>query len=270
MTIWEKDYETIRIEKDGSWVTIWLNRPESKNALSETMTSELLEVLEAIASYKLLRGLALRGVNKCFCAGADLKDFKRNFISNTTPRKQIVKMSVQLGQLFKRIYTMPQLVVALVEGPAFAGGFGLACCSDFVLGTRNTKFSLSETKIGLTPAQIAPYIIERIGKRLTKTLMLSGTPFNGSQAYNYGVIDQLADDESELETQFSELKLKLAACAPEATAITKEIIISHNQMESPETINSLANRFADCMTSPEAKEGLQAFIEKRKPNWTEL
>ena len=270
MTLWEKDFETISLEKNESWVTVWLNRPDVKNALSENMTVELIKALSFIANDKMIRGVALRGVNGCFCAGADLKEFERNFVSNKATREQIIKMSSGVAELFKRVYTMPQIVVALVEGPAFAGGLGLVCCSDFSLGTRNTKFSLSETRVGLTPAQIAPYIIERVGKRNAKNLMLSGNPFTGIEALHYGVIDQLAENETDLEKQFSILKKTLSACAPEATAITKEILISHGQLKSVEMIPFLANKFADCMTSSEAKEGLQAFSEKRSPKWVDL
>lgn len=270
MTIWEKEFKSITIEKNESWITLWLDRPDVKNALSENMTLEIMEALNFIAEDKMVRGVALRGANGCFCAGADLKEFERNFVSNKTTREQVIKMSMAVAQLFKRVYTMPQIVVALVEGPAFAGGFGLVCCSDFVLGTRNAKFSISETKIGLTPAQIAPYIIERIGKRNAKNLMLSGTPFTGTEAYHYGVIDQLSENKPDLEKQFSRLKQSLKECAPEATAITKEIFIAYDQIKSSEMIPFLANKFADCMTSPEAKEGLQAFAEKRKPKWVEL
>jgi isohexenylglutaconyl-CoA hydratase len=270
MTIWEKDFTAIKLERNGAWVTLWLNRPDAKNALSGKMTSELIEALSFIASDKMIRGVALRGVNGCFCAGADLKEFERNFVSTNATREQIIKMSTGVAELFKRVYTMPQIVVALVEGSAFAGGFGLVCCSDFVLGTRAAKFSISETKIGLTPAQIAPYIIERIGKRNTKNLMLSGNRFTGTEAHHYGVIDQLAKNEIDLEDQFSKLKQSLKACAPEATAVTKEILISLGQIKSAEMTPFLANKFADCMTSREAKEGLQAFSEKRKPKWAEL
>ena len=270
MTVWKKTFLAITLEKDESWVTVWLNRPDVKNALSENMTLELTKALNFIANDKMIRGVALRGVNGCFCSGADLKEFERNFVSNKATREQIVKMSSGMAELFKRVYTMPQIVVALVEGPAFAGGLGLVCCSDFVIGTRNTKFSISETKVGLTPAQIAPYVIERVGKRNAKNLMLSGNPFTGIEALHYGVIDQLAENEPDLEKQFSLLKKTLRACAPGATAITKEILISHGQIKSAEMIPFLANKFADCITSTEAKEGLRAFLEKRKPKWVEL
>ena len=270
MTIWKRDFETVRLEKNECWVTTWLDRPDAKNALSEKMTLELIDILNFIANEKMIRGVALRGANGCFCSGADLKEFERNFISNDGTRDQIIKMSTKAAQLFKRVYTMPQIVVALVEGPAFAGGLGLVCCSDFVLGTQDSKFSISETKIGLTPAQIAPYIIERIGKRNAKNLMLSGIPFTGAEAYQYGIIDKLCENELDLNKHFSQLQQTLKACAPKATAITKEILIAHDQVKSSELIDFLANKFADCMTNSEAKEGLQAFSEKRNPKWAEL
>ena len=168
MEIIKKQYETINLAEKDSWLTIWLDRPEAKNALSNKMTRELLQILNEVADNKTIRGLALRGAGNCFCSGADLKDFQRNFIFNNANREQIIKLSISMADLFKRIYTMPQPVIALVEGAAFAGGFGIVCCSDIVIGTQNAKFSISETKIGLTPAQIAPYIVNRIGLQKAK------------------------------------------------------------------------------------------------------
>ena len=246
---------------------MWLNRPKAKNALSDMMIKELIEVLSYIASDKTIRGLAFRGAGDCFCSGADLKEFKKNFISNNSSRTQIINLSMLMARLLKRIYTMPQLVVTLVEGAAFAGGFGIVCCSDIVIGTKNAKFSLSETKIGLTPAQITPYVVNRIGTRSAKKLILLGTILNGTQAHDIGIIDQLAKDASELETLFSALKKSFKACAPRATAITKEILTHDNQPGSFQMTDFLANKFADCLTSEEAKEGLEAFVEKRAPKW---
>ena len=267
MEIIKKQYETINLAEKDSWLTIWLDRPEAKNALSNKMTRELLQILNEVADNKTIRGLALRGAGGCFCSGADLKDFRRNFVLNNATREQIIELSTNMAELFKRIYTMPQPVIALVEGAAFAGGFGIVCCSDFVLGTQDAKFSISETKIGLTPAQIAPYIVNRIGQRNAKKIILLGTVLNGTQAYDFGVIDQLAKDKLELESQFTALRKSLEACAPEATAITKDILINHDQLEPSQITNFLANKFADCLTGEEAKEGLKAFTEKRTPKW---
>ena len=267
MKMLKNQYETIKLTEKESWLTIWLDRPESKNALSDKMALELMEVLNYSASDRTIRGLALRGTGDCFCSGADLKDFQRNFVLNNVTREQIIELSTNMAELFKRIYTMPQPVVTLVEGAAFAGGFGMVCCSDVVLGTQNAKFSISETKIGLTPAQIAPYVVNRIGPRNAKKIILLGSVLNGTEAYDFGIIDQLAIDTLDLECQFAALRKSLKACAPEATAITKEILIHHDQLEPSQITNFLANKFADCLTSEEAKEGLKAFTEKRPPKW---
>ncbi len=267
MKMQKKQYQTIKLTEKESWLTIWLDRPEAKNALSDKMTLELMEVLNHYASVKTIRGLALRGKGDCFCSGADLKDFQRNFVLNNASREQIIELSTGMAELFKRIYTMPQPVVALVEGAAFAGGFGMVCCSDIVLGTQDAKFSLSETKIGLTPAQITPYIINRLGPRNAKKIILLGAILNGIEAYDFGVIDQLAKDTLDLEAQFAKLRESIKACAPEATAITKEIIINHDQLDPSQMANFLANKFADCLTGKEAKKGLKAFTEKRTPKW---
>ena len=270
MTICKKNYETLELDEDKSWVTLYLNRPAAKNALSEKMIEELTEVLDRIANSKTIRGLALKGANNCFCAGADLKEFEKNFVLNNPTRGEIIKLSTNVALLLKRIHTMPQVVVSLVDGPAFAGGFGLVCCSDFVLGTKNAQFSISETKIGLIPAQITPYIVERIGRRNAKKLMISGSRFDSHEACDYGVIDVLVNNEIELNAEFALLQKRLMECAPEAIAFTKEITDSYDKLESEEVIRFLANKFADCVEGEEAKEGLQAFIRKRKPKWTEL
>ncbi len=270
MAVLKRNYKTILLKQDGSWIIIWLNRPNVKNAISDKMIDELLEVLGYIANDLSIGGVAIRGVNECFCSGADLKDFWEKVNKNSLNRKQIIEMSLKIAQLFMRIYTMPKVIIALVEGPALAGGLGIVCCSDFVIGTRSTKFALSEIRVGLSPAQIAPYVIERIGIQKAKILMLSAEPIDGAKAHKYGFIDYLAFDQQDLEIKFTSLKNTLKNCAPMATATTKEILFSHGQIEQPKRTAFLANKFADCMTSNESQEGLQAFLEKRKPKWAKL
>ena len=266
----KNDYTTIKLEEQDSWLTLWLDRPDRKNALSEQMIKEIMTVLSVIEGNQSIRGLVLRGTNECFCSGADLKDFKQNFLVENASRQKIINMSKNMATLYKRIFTLPKPVISLVEGAAFAGGFGLVCCSDIAVATQNTKFSVSETKIGLTPAQIAPYIVNRIGPHKAKKIILLGTILNSSEALNYGIIDQLADNKLDLEIHLKKLKQNFNLCSPKATAVTKDILIRHNQIDSSQTIEFLANRFADCLTSEEGKEGLQAFSEKRKPKWALL
>ena len=254
---------------NNRWITIWLNRPNSRNALSEKMIDELWEVCEAIAKNSSFRGLALRGMDNCFCAGADLKEFKSKFLAEDISRDSIVKTSENTAKLLKRIQTMPQASIALVEGPAFAGGFGLVSCVDFVIATQNSQFSISETKIGLTPAQIAPYVVEKIGKRLTKKLMLSGITFDGNKARKFGLVDEVVKNHHALDRSFLELQDTLKLNGPNATAITKDILLSIDHIEPSQRANFLANKFADCIIGDEAQEGLKAFVEKRIPKWVD-
>ena len=265
----EQSFKTIKIELNDHWVTIWLNRPEARNALSQKMIDELTEVCKTIALDTTLRGVAFRGMANCFCSGADLKELKDKFYKKNADHHQIVEMSMRTAELFKSIHNLPQISVALVNGPAFAGGFGIVSCVDFVIATQDSKFSISETKIGLVPAQIAPYIIEKIGIRLAKKLMLTGVLFDGSQAYQYGVVDEVLKTEKQLNTAFLKLRGRLCRNGPHATATTKAIINVINHLKPQEKANFLANKFADCLIDDEAQEGISAFSEKRTPNWVD-
>ena len=263
----EEKFETLKIEIDQSWVTIWLNRPKSKNSLSTKMSAELFLVLNSIAEVKKIRGVALRGVKNCFCAGADLKEFKDNFLDKNKSRSDIIKISEDLALLLKRLYSMPQITVALVEGPALAGGLGLACCTDFVFATEESFFSLSETRIGLSPAQISPYVIERIGKRRARHLMLKGERLTAEDAASYGLVDETLENSKKLSEFFEIFKDSCNTVGPAAVAITKQVISDSDRVIPSKRTNYLAKKFADCMISEEGKEGILAFSQKRNPKW---
>ena len=143
-------YETILVKNHDRWVRLTLNRPDVKNALSEKMTTELLSALENVKEDKNIRGVSIEGSGDAFCAGADLKDFRKNFVLQTPDFDQVRTMNLEAGKLFKTLSQLPKIVVALVHGPAFAGGLGMVACADIVAVTKEARFSLSETAIGLT------------------------------------------------------------------------------------------------------------------------
>ena len=265
--ILDKKHKTLRIEKSNRWITLWLNRPMSKNALSFDMIYELNEVCQYISENYYFRGLALRGVGECFCAGADLKELKTKFLVEDIDRRSIIRISKQMAKLLETIHKMPQLTVALVDGPAFAGGFGLISCVDFVLATESSRFSISETKIGLTPAQIAPYVIEKVGSKIARKLMLSGMSFDANKAQQFGIIDELVESDHALTLAFLQLQDKLKYNSPYATAKTKEILRSISHIEPSKRAKYLAQKFADCIMADEGQEGLTAFEQKRNPKW---
>ena len=156
-------FETILVKDHDRWVRLILNRPDVKNALSEKMNAELLSVLEKVKEDKNIRGVSIEGSGDAFCAGADLKDFRKNFVLQTPDFDQVRTMNLEAGKLFKILSQLPKIGVALVHGSAFAGGLGMVACADIVAVTKAARFSLSETAIGLTPAQISPLLIKRLG-----------------------------------------------------------------------------------------------------------
>ncbi|MEE2773413.1 MAG: enoyl-CoA hydratase-related protein [Pseudomonadota bacterium] len=262
-----ENFKTVKIDVSNQWVTLWLNRPEAKNSISEKMLSELMILFDFIGSDKTIRGITLRGSGKCFCAGADLKEFREHFVTSKKSYAAIVQMNKKVGLLFKRAYTLPQLLVAVVEGPAFAGGLGLVCCADFVFATNDAIFSISETRIGLAPAQIAPYIIDRIGKRNAKKLMLIGESLNAFDAKSVGLVDQTFENDKSLSNYLQKFRETFNKSAPRAAAITKQIVVEIDTIEPSKQLNYLARKFADCAQSEEAQEGISAFFEKKQPNW---
>ncbi len=262
-------YQTILFEKKDRWAKITLNRPEVKNALSEIMTDELMSVFSEIEEDKSIRGLSLRGSQGAFCAGADLKDFKNNFVLKKPSLDEVKAMNVGAGKLFQTLSQLPKIVVALVDGPAFAGGLGMVCCADIVAVTKGARFSLSETAIGLTPAQISPYLIKRLGLRIASKLMLTGMEFDGEKSLEYGLADELVDNENQLNDFLERFKDSTKKVAPLATAATKNILSFSRDSNLEDLSEFAANKFAECMLGEEAKEGLLAFSEKRRPYWYE-
>ncbi len=258
-------FETIEMEINNGWLYVNLNRPKSKNALSNKMITELINLMGLASAQKLLRGILLSGNGGSFCSGADLKEFKSFFSNGKPDRNEVIYSSLNVAKLLQTFYHFPKYVIACINGPAYAGGFGLACCSDFIFATKNSKFGITEIKIGLTPAQIAPFVINRLGKKNARNLMLSGDVIDTNKALQIGLLDQVFNHEEEMFDYTKQFSNKLKSCAPHGVAVTKSII---SDLESSLNFSELAaEKFAQCMLGEETPEGLQAFIEKRKPLW---
>lgn len=246
--------ENLSAELEGGWLTISFNTPHNRNALSAGMSADLTSILLAVRDDRTVRGITLRGNGGVFCAGGDLKGFSGD-------GADILAMSKGGGALFALVASMPQVVVALVEGAAVAGGLGLACCADVVVTTKTAKYALTETKLGIVAAQIAPYVAARTGVVVTKRLMLTGALFNGEEAARYGIADFVNDD---LAGQEAEIKKQVLQCAPGANALTKDLL---TKLGADDFMDVAAQTFLTALQSDEGREGLTAFMEKRKPKW---
>jgi isohexenylglutaconyl-CoA hydratase len=260
--------ECLLLEEQDGWLTIWFNQPESRNALSEGLTNELRQVLEQVRTDNSYRGITLRGKGGVFCAGGDLKSFKTNFQGGEQGRQDVVQASIAAGQLFDLINEMPQVVVILVEGAAMAGGLGIVCCADVVAVTADARFALTETTLGIPPAQIAPFVAQRLGLATARRLMLTAARFKGVEAGELGLADFVAADVAELDAIEQKVRGNVLRCAPGANAVTKNIVLATQHLGREEMLQLAADGFADCMLGDEGREGITSFVEKRKPAWS--
>jgi len=261
--------KTLEIELAADWLTIRLNRPKRRNALSDRMVEELARLLEHVAPRRSIRGITLRGNGGVFCAGGDLGGFQRDFQTGDGSLAQIEAASLRAGALFQRLNTMPQVVVALVEGAAMAGGLGLVCAADIVAVTQDAKFALTEVTLGLPPAQIAPFVVARLGLRTARRLMLTAARFDGVAALEMGLADFATETAAGLDVIEAKLRKSVHQCAPGAVAMTKGIILKTDTAGPKEMRAHAAAHFARAMISDEGREGIAAFLQKRKPRWAD-
>lgn len=261
------DVRHLLLEREDDTLTIWFNRPEARNALSAEVADDLAATLEALPGERDIRFVILRGKGGVFCAGGDLKMFKTVFQGGAS-REDIVRFNADFGRLMKAVKAVPQLFVVLIEGAAMAGGLGLACLADVVVTTRDARYALTEVTLGIPPAQITPVVIKRVGASEARRLLLTAAAFDGEAAGSLGFAHFVVDDTAALDAKAAELITQSRRGAPGAIAATKSIIEATGQLEGDALVQFAAERFADCMLGDEAREGLAAFAEKRRPDWS--
>lgn len=255
------------LDLDAGWLTIWFNSLENRNALSDQLMGELVETLSAVKADHSVRGITIRGRHSIFCAGGDLKSFSA-LQSDGASREDFIKMNRGIGDVFDLLQSMPQVVVMFVEGAAIAGGLGLMCCGDVIVVTQDAKFSLTETMIGIAPAQIAPIVIARAGLPKARLMMLTGARFTGKDAPDYNLCDFVVEDAAAFGAVEERLKKGVMKCAPQANGRTKEILLATPHLDREGQKDFAAEKFTDCIMSDEGREGIASFLEKRKPKWS--
>ena len=261
--------QNLVLEQSGGWLTIWFNRPEARNALSKELMDELRAVLRAVRDDRAIRGITLRGKGGVFSAGGDLKGFKANYHAGAQSVEDVARSSRAGGEMFDLINEMPQVVVILVQGAAIAGGLGMVCTGDVVAVTKDAKFAMTETTLGIPPAQIAPFVVQRLGLRIARRLMVTAARFDGAEAGRLGLADHVVDDAAGLERIEADVKSQVLRCAPGANAVTKEIVLATRYLGRSDMLDLAAKGFATAMLSAEGREGVSSFLEKRKPVWAE-
>ena len=258
----------IILEEDRDWANVWLNRPDARNAMSDAMMSELQEVFDYLKTRQDIRGITVRGKGDVFCAGGDLKGFKSNFQGVHTD-EQVIEDNSKMGRFFLAVRSMPQVIIFVLHGAAMAGGLGMASAADFVIAVKDKKMALTETAIGIVPAQIGRYIVARVGDIKARRIMLTGHRFTAAQGAEDGLVDCAVDDMAAAEAQLAELVAGVRRCAPGANAATKELLEANKHLDDVAMIRCAGEAFAKSVKSDEGKEGVSSFLEKRKPNWVQ-
>lgn len=261
--------DSIQLEQQGSILTLWLNRPESRNAMSLKMVTAIQQVFSQIADDVSIRAVILRGQGGHFCAGGDIKDMAglRVEVANSGSLQAYVDFNRRFGAMIEQVDQAAQTVVAVLEGAVLGGGFGLACVSDIAISRDTAQFGLPETGLGILPAQIAPFVVKRIGLTQARRLALLGLRFDGKTALDLGVVHQVASNETELEQQLEQTIQQIKRAAPLASRATKALL--HRTLNEPldQLLDDAAQQFADAVAGAEGQEGTMAFIQKRNPSW---
>lgn len=257
---------SVIVEQDAdgiAWVT--LNRPEVHNAFDENMIRELRDVFQALEEDNHCRVVVLKGAGKSFSAGADLEWMKR--ASDFSHNENLADAEYLAGML-SSLYSLNKLTIACVRGVAMGGGLGLVSCCDLVIADINTTFALSEVKIGLIPATISPYVLAAMGGRNARRYFQTGERFKGQRAYDLGLVHELTTTEDEMAAQLKIMLDHVRANGPYAMREAKRLILDfEGQPLNAQMMEESAERIAAIRARPEAKEGLTAFLEKRKPKW---
>jgi len=253
------NYETLKIDIQGSVAHVMLNRPEARNAMNFRMVEELYTLFTDLKPNRDIRAVVLSGAGGVFCAGGDIKEMR----STTVPS---VESGGNLDNMLSAVNRASQVVIAKVEGAALGGGLGLVCVSDIAIASTVTQFGLPEVRLGIAPAFISPYVLQRMGLTRTRELMLTGRRLNGEEALTYGLIHHIAEPK-DLEQHIYDMLGEIQFCAPEAIAATKELIFAVDHQPTDTTVAYRANLLNRLRASEEGQEGMLSFIEKRPAKW---
>jgi len=257
-------YATIALTIEDAVASVVLNRPDVRNAFNATLIAELTALLRTLEADPEVRVVVLAGAGASFCAGADLNWMQQ--MAAFSPRQNRADADA-LAAMLNRLNGLSKPTVARVHGAAFGGGAGLVACCDFAIGTADATFAFSEARLGLIPAAISPYVVAAIGARAARRYFLTGERFSAAEAYRLGLLHELAPAQ-ELDARISALLDALRAAGPKAQAECKALLRAiGNRPIDARVVADTARRIARVRASPEGKEGVAAFLAKRKAAW---
>src|SRR5271165_185334 len=256
-------YHTINLAFDSGVATLTLNRPDKRNAISYELIDELLRALDEV-KHSTAQVLIVTGAGKAFCSGMDLDNLRA--LIGRTPEQSLKDSRTMVG-LFRSLYEFPKPTIAAVNGPAIAGGTGLALLCDFTLAVPDAKFGYTEVRIGFVPAIVSTFLLRQVGEKQARDLLLTGRIFGAEEAVRLGLVSEivLADD---LMPRARALAALLMESSPSSLRATKQLLTDHARAELDFQIDSAVRENAAIRTTADFREGILSFLEKRKPAWT--
>lgn len=257
-------YETLLVEVTGHVATVTLNRPDVRNAFNETMIADVTAAFTALGARDDVRAIVLAGNGKAFCAGADL-NWMRKMAGYSDEENRAD--ALRLAQMLSAVYRCPKPVIARVHGDAYAGGMGLVCVADIVVAVETVHFCLSEARLGLMPATIAPYVIRALGEQASRRYFVTAEAFDCATALRLGLVSE-AVSASELDATVQRIADTLSANSPNAVRECKQLVqdIAGKTIDNT-LIEDTAVRIARIRASEEGRDGVSSFLEKRTPRW---
>lgn len=255
-------YKTLQLAFDSAVASVTLNRPDKRNAVSYELIDDLIRALEEVKNSSA-RILILTGAGKAFCSGMDLDNLKA-LIGRTS--EQNIEDSRTMASLFRSLYEFPKPTIAAVNGAAIAGGAGLALLCDFTLAVPEAKFGYTEVRIGFVPAIVSTFLLRQVGEKIARDLLLTGRIFDAAEALKMGLINEVVAPEMLLD-RARQLAGQLAENSPLSLFYTKRLLIDHARAGLDTQIEAAIRENAGIRESADFREGIESFLEKRKPKW---
>jgi methylglutaconyl-CoA hydratase len=256
-------YNTLELDDKHGVATITLNRPDKRNAISYELIDDLLTALEEVAHSPALV-LVLTGAGKAFCSGMDLENLKA--LLGRSPEQSVMD-SQTMARLFRSLYEFPKPTIAAVNGPAIAGGCGLATLCDFTLSVPDAKFGYTEVRIGFVPAIVSTFLLRQIGEKHARDLLLTGRIISAEEAQRIGLINEVVAADK-LLARAKELAAELMENSPASLRYTKRLLSDHARRELDLQIETAVRENAAVRSTADFREGITSFLEKRKPKWS--
>lgn len=255
---------TLQIQVDGFIATVTLNRPEVRNAFNDEVIAELSQAFTSLGARADVRCIVLAGQGPAFCAGADLNWMRR--MADYTREENLLDAG-RLAAMLQTIYECPKPTIARVQGDVYAGGTGLVAACDIAVSVDSAQYCLSEVRLGLIPATISPYVIRAMGARAAHRYFLTAERFSAAEALRIGFVHEVVTA-AELNAKVAELTQGLVNAGPDAVRLCKKLVQDvAEQAITPALVQMTVEGIADIRVSPEGREGVQSFLQKRKPNW---